>query len=136
MRTIKFRGKTRENGKWYYGSLVYSDEINAAIYFQTGRGLVKTMDWVYVKPETVGQFTGLYDYNGAEIYEGDIVEWEKDGLMYVVKFWAGMFYASVKECNDGIFGGFPLHALTEHEDRKCKIVGNIYDNPELLKGDE
>ena len=136
MRTIKFRGKTHGNGKWYYGSLVYSDEINAAIYFQIGRGLVKRMDWVYVIPETIGQFSGLYDCNGKEIYEGDIVEWEKDGLMYVVKFWNGMFYASVKECNDGIFGGFPLHALTKHDDRKCKIAGNIHDNPELLKGGE
>lgn len=136
MRTIKFRGKTHGNGKWYYGSLVYSNEINAAIYFQIGNGLIKRMEWVYVIPETVGQFTGLYDCNGNKIYEGDIVEWEKDGLMYVVRFWYGMFYASVKECNDGIFGGFPLHALTEHEDRECKIIGNIYDNPELLKGGE
>ena len=133
MRPIKFRAKNI-NGVWYYGSLVYSDEINAAIYFQTGRGLVKTMDWVYVKPETVGQFSGLYDCNGNKIYEGDIVKWEKDGLMYVVRFRHGMFYASAKECNEGILGGFPLHALTEHEDRKCEIVGNIFDNPELLKG--
>ena len=136
MRTIKFRGKTHGNGKWYYGSLVYSDEINAAIYFQIGRGLIKRMDWVYVNPKTVGQFTGLYDCNKKEIYEGDIVKWEKDGLMYVVKFWHGMFYASVEECNKGILGGFPLHALTEYEDRKCEIVGNIYDNSELLKGGE
>lgn len=136
MRTIKFRGKTHGNGKWYYGSLVYSDEINAAIYFQIGRGLVKTMDWVYVIPKTVGQFSGLYDCNEKEIFEGDILKWEKDGLLYVVKFWDGMFYASVEECNDGILGGFPLYALTKYEDRKCKIVGNIYDNPELLKGGE
>ena len=134
MRTIKFRGKTHGNGKWYYGSLLYSNEINAAIYFQIGSGLVKTMDWVYVIPETVGQFTGLYDCNGNKIYEGDIVEWEKDGLMYVVRFWSGMFYASVQECNEGILGGFPLHELTEYEYRKCKIVGNIFDNSELLKG--
>ena len=132
MRTIKFRGKSI-NGIWYYGSLVYSNEINAAIYFQIGRGLVKRMDWVYVNPKTVGQFSGLCDCEGKEIFEGDIVEWEKDGLMYVVRFWHGMFYASVEECNEGILGGFPLHALTEHEDGKCKIVGNIYDNPELLK---
>lgn len=134
MRTIKFRGKTHGNGKWYYGSLVYSDEINAAIYFQIGNGLIKRMDWVYVIPETVGQFTGLCDCNGNKIYEGDILKWEKDGLMYVVKFWDGMFYASVKECNDGILGGFPLHALTKHDYRKCEIIGNIHDNPELLKG--
>ena len=134
MRTIKFRGKTRENGKWYYGSLVYSDEINAAIYFQIGSGSVKTMDWGYVNQETVGQFSGLYDYNGNEIYEGDILKREKDGLMYVVR--VGMFYASVKECKEDILGGFPLNVFTKYEDREYKIVGNIYDNPELLKGGE
>lgn len=84
----------------------------------------------------IRQFSGLYDCNKKEIYEGDMLKWEKDGILYVVRYWHGMFYASVKECNDDIFGGFPLHALTEHEDRKCKIVGNIYDNPELLKGGE
>ena len=135
MRTIKFRGKTRGNGKWYYGSLVYSDEINAAIYFQIGSGLVKTMDWVYVNQETVGQFSGLYDCNEKEIFEGDILKWS-NGKMYVVKFWQGMFYASVEECNEGFLGGFPLHALTEFEEGKCEIVGNIYDNTELLKGGE
>ena len=135
MRPIKFRAKNI-NGVWYYGCMVYSNELDAAIYFQTGRGLVKRMDWVYVIPETIGQFTGLYDCDGKEIFEGDILKWEKDGLMYVVRFWHGMFYASVKECNEDILGGFPLHALTKYEDRKCKIVGNIYDNPELLKGGE
>ncbi len=135
MRPIKFRAKNI-NGVWYYGCMVYSNELDAAIYFQTGNVSVKVMDWVYVIPETIGQFSGLYDSSGNEIYEGDIVKWDKDGLLYVVKFWDGMFYASVEECNDGILGGFPLYALTKYEDRKCKIVGNIYDNPELLKGGE
>lgn len=127
MRTIKFRGKDRRTGKWYYGNLYVEDIYGRTHICTPKRGCFD------IDPETVGQFTSLYDCDGAEIYEGDIVEWEKDGLMYLVKFWDGMFYASVKECNDGIFGGFPLHALTEHEDRKCKIAGNIFDNPEVLK---
>ena len=135
MRTIKFRGKTHGNGKWYYGSLVYSNEINAAIYFQIGNGLIKRMDWVYVIPETVGQFTGLMDKNGKEIYEGDIVKWS-NGMLYAVKFWEGMFYASIEECNEGILGGFPLYRLIEYEDGGCEIIGNIHDNTELLKGGE
>ena len=133
MRTIKFRGKSIDGKEWLYGDLVSSaDKKRFAILVNNK----ESYDECEVDPETIGQFTGLYDCNGNEIYEGDIVEWEKDGLMYVVKFWAGMFYASVKECNDGIFGGFPLHALTKHDDRKCEIVGNIYDNPELMKGGE
>lgn len=129
MRTIKFRGKGRIAGNWFYGNL-YIDMYGRTHIFSLEVGALE------VKPETIGQFTGLYDCNGNKIYEGDILKWEKDCLMYVVKFWDGMFYASVEECNDGIFGGFPLYALTKYEDRKCKIVGNIYDNPELLKGGE
>lgn len=133
MRTIKFRGKSIDGKEWLYGDLVSSvDKKRFAILVNDK----ENYDECEVAPKTIGQFTGLYDYNGNKIYEGDILKWEKDGLMYVVKFWDGMFYASVKECNDGIFGGFPLHALTKHDDRKCEIVGNIYDNPELMKGGE
>ena len=133
MRTIKFRGKSIDGKEWLYGDLVSSaDKKRFAILVNDK----ENYDECEVAPKTIGQFSGLYDYNGNKIYEGDILKWEKDGLMYVVKFWDGMFYASVKECNDGIFGGFPLHALTKHDDRKCEIVGNIYDNPELMKGGE
>ena len=131
MRTIKFRGKSIDDKEWLYGDLVSSaDKKRFAILVNNK----ESYDECEVASETIGQFSGLYDCNKKEIYEGDIVEWEKDGLMYVVRFWCGMFFASVQECNEGILGGFPLHALTEYEYRKCKIVGNIYDNPELLKG--
>lgn len=131
MRTIKFRGKSIDGKEWLYGDLVSSvDKKRFAILVNDK----ESYDECEVAPKTVGQFSGLYDCNGKKIYEGDILKWDKDGLLYVVKFWDGMFYASVKECNDGIFGGFPLHALTEHDYRKCEIVGNMYDNPELLKG--
>ena len=132
MRTIKFRGKAIDDKEWLYGDLVSSaDKERFAILVNNAEGY----DECEVAPETIGQFSGLYDCNKKEIYEGDILKWS-NGRSYVVKFWEGMFYASVEECNEGILGGFPLHALTEHEDRKCKIAGNIFDNPELLKGGE
>ena len=130
MRTIKFRGKSIDGKEWLYGDLVSSaDKKRFAILVNNK----ESYDECEVAPETVGQFSGLYDCDGKEIFEGDILKWS-NGRLYVVKFWQGMFYASVEECNDGILGGFPLHAFTEFEERKCKIVGNIYDNPELLKG--
>ena len=131
MRPIKFRVKNI-NGVWYYGSLVHSNELYTTIRFQTMNDSIKIIDWVYVNQDTVGQFTGLKDAHGKEIYEGDILKWN-NGRLYVVKFWRGMFYASVEECNEDILGGFPLHRLTEYEDEKCEIVGNIYDNPELIQ---
>lgn len=131
MRKIKFRGKSIDGKGWLYGDLVSSaDKKRFAILVNNK----ESYDECEVAPETIGQSTGLYDCNGNKIYEGDILKWEENGLMYVVKFWSGMFYASVQECNEGIFGGFPLHALTEHEEGKCEIVGNIYDNLEYLKG--
>ena len=89
------------------------------------------MDWVYINQDTIGQFTGLKDAHGKEIYEGDILKWKADNRLYAVVFNWGMFYASVEVCNQEIYGGFPLHSLTD--DEACEIVGNIYDNPELKR---
>ena len=134
MRTIKFRGKPRENGKWYYGSLVYSDEINAAIYFQTGNGLVKTMDWVYVNPETVGQFSGLYDCEGKEIFEGDIIGCGNPRIKHLIFYneKQGRFMAALDGDIENDFGVVGLDDSRWVGSKK--VIGNIHDNPELLKG--
>lgn len=134
MREIKFRGKRLDNGEWVVGSYIEAENRDLSIAhqivpYESGEAVRE------VDPVTVGQFTGLKDKNGREIYVGDILKSERDDRLYVVKFWSGMFYASVEECNKGIFGGFPLHALTEDEESgyECDIIGNIHDNPELLK---
>lgn len=135
MREIKFRTKPIEcelpNGEELYGKFVYGNLLKhkngvcrVLVPIEGGYKNYK------VATETIGQFTGLYDKNGNEIYEGDIVKWAKDNRMYVIKFLRGMFYASVEECNKSMIGGFPLHRITEYSE----IVGNIYDNPELMKG--
>ena len=139
MRTIKFRGKTKQ-GEWVIGYYVGKSSLDEVAILPPPNvnydiGYINDSECYYCIADTLGQFTGLYDKNGKEIYEGDVVKWS-NGLMYDVKFWEGMFYASIEECNEGILGGFPLHRLTEYEDGKCEIVGNIFDNPELLKGGE
>ena len=127
MRTIKFRGQKTTNGVWVYGSLVYSNEIQTAIYFQTGSGLVKSMEWVYVNPETVGQFTGLYDKNEKEIYEGDILKVQGLGEKIEVRFVRGVFAFL---WNGNLDDEAPIKAPT-HE--WAEVIGNIHDNPKLLK---
>ena len=127
MRTIKFRGKKLTNGVWAYGSLVYSNEIQAAIYFQTGSGLVKSMEWVYVNPETVGQFTGLYDKNEKEIYEGDILKVQGLGEKIEVRFVRGVFAFL---WNGDLDDEAPINAPTQEW---AEVVGNIHDNPKLIK---
>ena len=127
MRVIKFRGKKLSNGDWIYGSLVSSKDIDPAIYFQTGNGAVKTMDWVYVKGDTVGQFTSLYDKNGKEIYEGDILKVQGTDEKIEVRFVRGVFAFLWKGKLDD---EAPINAPTQEW---AEVIGNIHDNPTLLK---
>jgi len=154
MREIKFRGKRLDNGEWVVGSLFNSiwrksaDGSRVCYIFpdnmldDNGGGdcwedFAEVAEQYEVDPNTVGQFTGLKDRNAREIYEGDILKSARDGRLYVVKFWSGMFYASVEECNKGVYGGFPLHVLTVDGKGgyRCEIVGNVHDNLELLKAE-
>ena len=127
MRIIKFRGKKPSNGDWVYGSLVSSKDIDPAIYFQTGNGAVKTMEWVYVKGDTVGQFTSLYDKNGKEIYEGDILKVQGMDEKIEVRFVRGVFAFL---WNGDLDEEAPINAPTQEW---AEVIGNIHDNPKLLK---
>ena len=127
MRVIKFRGKKLSNGDWIYGSLVSSKDIDPAIYFQTGNGAVKTMDWVYVKGDTVGQFTSLYDKNGKEIYEGDILKVQDIPDRIEVRFVRGVFAFL---WNGDLDDEAQINAPTQEW---AEVIGNIHDNPTLLK---
>ena len=131
MRTINFRGKSIDTNEWLYGDLVRSYDMKRCAILVNDKSSYEECE---VNPCTVGQFTGLYDKNGKEIYEGDILRWDINNRLYGVTFEFGLFYASVEECDEVMLGGFPLHRLTVSEDGECVIVGNIHDNPELLKG--
>lgn len=123
MRTIKFRGQDISDGAWVYGSLVYSDENDVAIYFQRGNRLVK----VYVNTETIGQFTNLYDKNKKEIYEGDILKVQGTQERIEVRFVRGVFAFL---WNGDLDDETPINTPTQEW---AEVIGNIHDNPELLK---
>lgn len=139
MRSIIFRGQRISDNEWVYGSLVcYYDDITPAICFQTENGNVKVMDWAYVKPETVGQYTGIKDSKGKNIYEGDVLFIKVGNYLEYntcVIFENGAFWTIGENTNDHdtLLCAYinPISPLLE-----VNVIGNIHNNPELLKGDK
>ena len=123
MRTIKFRGKSILTDEWFYGDLVHSaDKKRTAILVNDK----DSYDECEVVPETVGQFTSLYDCDGKEIFEGDILDF--NGLTVEVRFVLGAFALLVNgNLDDELYGDC-------RTDLFAKVIGNVYENPDIMKG--
>ena len=133
MREYKFRGKDNNN-KWRYGDLVQEK-------WGQGKAIMIKKDktaWSALE-ETIGQYTGLNDENGKEIYEGDIIEFSYDMFVgnfdtFVAKgkvvFEEGAFYVEVFEnertTKDEAYLLYSINLDT------IEVIGNIYENEELL----
>ena len=127
MREILFRGKQTDNGTWTYGYLFCIWERTYLCWGTTNN--VPNMKEVL--PETVCQFTGLHDKNGRKIFEGDILggfldeEYPEHETVVVVEWHENMWVTRQ---------GKYLPDLLELCDLDCfEVIGNIYDNPELLE---
>ncbi len=160
MRDIKFRG-LRADGKWVYGYLYRDEDYEIAIMQKENE--ISDLDYASsavfssykVFPETVGQFTGLYDKNGKEIYEGDFVEawssgskgvfeirWRQEGspcwILYPNFQHREHWYirASKHEKGKTFISVDGKITTTDREgfyDDGLLIIGNIHENPELCK---
>ena len=129
-REILFRGKRDGDGKWVMGDRAgYSDYVMIWDLIDKGVGYL-------VDPATVGQFTGLCDKNGKKIFEGDVLS-KEDSWTFYIGYENGSLKAtpSITKLSSNwasYMDNFLRFGLYDHSDL-WEIIGNIHDNPELLK---
>ena len=122
MREIKFRAKRTDNGEWIIGDLHLHTPFP---HIHSTRG-----DKAKIDTNTIGQFTGFRDCDEKEIFEGDIVKFmAHDGLgnelgnqQGIIRYLYGGY----------LIGGYDMYDILLNDD-EAEIIGNIHDNPELLK---
>ena len=145
MREIKFRGKCVDNGEWVYGDLLTKvNELSKhpAIVLFDGNIIPKS---IKVIPETVGQYTGLKDKNGTEVYEGDIIDVTSELLTNFGTTRTGKYDTTLKlviwdndkwgcevlKSNSTVVGS--KAGILSVSLKYGVIISNIHDNPELLE---
>ena len=128
MREIKFRGKSDKYG-WVYGNLSYREEDGNSAVFIEDQGFCG--DLTPVDRNTIGQYTGLKDVNGKEIYEGDIITNKSFPYKHII------YYDVAEACFMAKYGPGKDDSCRVYQEwiNNChkQVVGNIHDNPELIK---
>lgn len=135
MRKIKYRGKQMKNGKWIYGfyfEIEHNDDKSHVHGYITANPLLEKMpkdvaSFIEIYTNTIGQFIGFSDINDKEIYEGDILRCE-DTYDLVRDFVGVVDFAdaSFRISNNGF-------TYYRWQDYRVEVIGNIYENPELLE---
>ena len=135
MREILFRAKRIDNGEWvegYYLKTTLGKDIEPSdvifIPFKINRS--GQWGWIKVLPETLCQFTGMVDKNGRRIWENDIIKHEISDTIGVVKWYQEDY---VGWCVDDIV--IDEQQFTDEMWNECEVIGNVFGNPELMKGD-
>lgn len=132
MREILFRAKRTENGEWVEGQYAYIlnplTESGEPIKHLICNGTNIFND--EIDPETLCQYTGLKDKNGNQIWENDIVKHEVSDTIGTIKWYQEDY---VGWCVDDIV--IDEQQFTDEMWCECEVIGNIFDNPELLKGE-
>lgn len=126
-REIKFRGKEKESGEWLIGALIPNGKRPCIAPFGEGFHLEE------VKPSTIGQFTGLTDSAGKEIYEGDILGTSDRVIGYVKGGVRGYCYDVVYINHPAGETKWTLYSTVVNDfPNSIEVIGNVFDNPELI----
>jgi len=141
MREIFYRGQTRRYGEkirmngekvpsnWVYGGICQGKGDFSIIYGSMDVERENPTEKHVVYTDTIGQYTGLTDKNGTKVFEGDIVKlFYKDGFEIGLIGWSNIDFRYKFASPDGMAYGFDVTDAFE-------VVGNVHDNPELLKGE-
>lgn len=136
MREILFRGQTRRKGEkvWMDGSPVESNWVYGGIFQGPNRSVIYGYDPIEkycVYSDTVGQFTGLTDKNGKQIFEGDIVQHYGT---YPLEVYIEKGHTKIR-CFDTVTNSECTELFFGYDEALggCEVIGNIHDNPELLE---
>lgn len=137
MREIVFRGKDIDNKGWVYGALVQQQDdplkekafIISYSNYQFGDFSEAVMH--EVDPETVGQCTGFGDKNGNKIFEGDIVSICNSKTFFFIVYWNHAVKSFILKSTVNGVNGIDCNVLDSTQD--IEVIGNIYNNPELIK---
>ena len=133
MRDIEFRGKQTDNGEWVYGIPTKDgrgEMVMVENIFECEEYNCRGANCLYVDENTVGQRIGLKDRNGINIFEGDIVK----------RVWLGKMCIYQIDYDNGLArfigrAGMIFKASFYYDSEEFEVIGNIYDNPELLGGE-
>lgn len=133
-REIKFRGKRVDTNQWIVGGYTEWENIKECPRYAI---IAPNGDYYDVDPGTVGQFTGMKDKNGKEIYEDDLLKYATLEPA-VVEYWGGSFgYWLNKGARYQSFMSYAHHNFefnsVKQRSYEHEVIGNIHDNPELLK---
>lgn len=134
MREIIFRGKRSDTGEWIYGDLLHN--VDAVKIREQEQGIQRVAKSFVVILETVGQYTGMKDKNGVMIFENDIVIiGGNKSFPTMIEFLSGSWQCVRKYTDKGRENEYSyLHRLEYDNPNQYEVIGNRFDNPELLKG--